>query len=189
MGFGFLIVVIFVIAFVKLLSSATRTQATSLKQLNPNQLHSKGSPTLFSDDDYSAFNPTFDHSLEPTFSPSVDHEDIMGELPSCKDSDYFTNQTIGLIGVSDLEPVSSTDIEINPTTGLPMLGNSMVDVAGNIYGTHSTETFSDVSHADAFDHSLDSSSDGVSSFDSTLDDQVHSGFDDHFSSSFDDDKW
>ena len=48
----------------------------------------------------------------------------------CKRFNWFS----GLFGDSD-SASSTADIGVNPASGLPMMDDSMIDVAGNPYGT------------------------------------------------------
>ena len=89
---------------------------------------------------------------------------------------------------------------INPASGLPMMGDSMIDVAGNPYGTDSndsasvfnddpTSTFSDSSFDDnnsSFNSSFD---DGASSFSSFNDDSSSSDFGSFGGGGFSDDNF
>ena len=113
----------------------------------------------------------------------------MHEAPFSDHSDDFNNQVNGLSEAAESDLLSPTNLEINPATGLPMIDDSMIDVAGNVYGTDSLETFSDDLHSSGLDHYLETSSDDFSSFDLTSDDPFQSSLGDHFSSGFDDDKW
>lgn len=118
-------------------------------------------------DNHQDFQNDFWENEHSASDSSVNHTSIfepMGStLGSDSDDDMFRHVS---------------QIEINPATGLPMVGG--VDVAGNPYGT-SSDTLGISSHTDMFsDVGGSAFNDSFSSFDDSF-----SSFDDSFSS-FDD---
>lgn len=128
--------------------------------------HSTGHHTLFEDD-------PFDHS---TGHHSLFEDDPFESNGSSSNSSMdFSDGSIleSSFSNADIGSTFSGITDINPATGLPMVGDGIggVDVGGSPYGIDVHDTF----HSGIHD-----------SFGSSLSDSIGKGFDDSFSSSFND---
>ena len=101
-------------------------------------------------------------------------------------SDMFSDTASESSRPDTHEQVSNNDLssntgEINPATGLPMVGGKGgVDVEGNPYGTGFSHDDISTGMDDTFSSGFDDS------FGSSISDDISTGMDDTFSSGFDD---
>ncbi|MCH8500783.1 MAG: hypothetical protein LAT77_02605 [Aliidiomarina sp.] len=133
---------------------------------------------LLNEDEITAFEPSsLSDSTDDSIALITDEEDF---LPVSTTARMFASETS--LNDSPDVTVTSLDIEpsINPASGLPMLSEGGIDIAGNPFGFDLSSSI----HDDSFDTSLS----GSSLFDDDVHSSInHSAFDDSMSTGLDDD--